>query len=187
MKWPVLAGVVVASGLVGFFGGRKSCQPEVVAVTPPVIRIRDTVEVPPQWMIDLVKRQDEELAKKPRTDTLYLGHETLVQQNFPFPISVRDTSARFWWGERVTSGTKPGDVTVVVTREPRSGKASVLQYRAPGPILSFVADTSPRPRITFGEFVKEKKHHGFLVDAGLVLGGLTTGFVSGSVVGCIGG
>lgn len=189
-KTALIAGGSVAVGtfILGFVLGHGTRRVDTVPVAiPQVHTIHDTVDRAPQWVLDHIKNQDELLARKPRRDTLYLTSETVVLDSFPYPVYVTDTSARFWWPERGTFGQKPGDVTTVVTREPFSGRASVLQYNAPGPVLSFVADTSPKPRITFGTFVAPKHHHGFLVDLGLVVGSLGVGLGTGAVLGCFGG
>ena len=166
----------------GYLVGKDDCEPEVVTVPPVFHTDVDTVEVPPPWMLQLVDSMTKALAKKPRRDTTFLVQETTVTDSFPYPVFVKDTSARFWWPERGIFGQKPGAVTTVVTREPFSGRATVLRYQTPGPVLSFVADTSPRPRIEFGTFSIPKKRHGFLTDLLLVGGSFTLGSVGGVFV-----
>lgn len=175
--------VAALAGAGGFVIGRETCEPEEVVTPPVVVTVRDTVEVPPQWILDLVSQMEKDLAKKPRRDTLFLAQEVTVVDSFPYPVYVKDTTARFWWPERATFGQKPGDVTTVVTREPFSGKATVLRYQTPGPVISFAADTAPRPRIDFGTFSKPKKQHGLLTDILLTAGS----FGVGSIAGYIGG
>lgn len=175
--------LTIAAG-VGYFFGGKSCKGDPVIVTPPIVRVRDTVEVPPKWMLDFIAAQNKALLAKPRLDTQYLVRSSVVRDSFPYPVYVKDTASRFWWAERATFGKKPGDVTTVVTREPFSGKANVSQYITPGPIESFVIDTSPVPRLTFGTFVQPKKTHGWFLDALLILGSGSAGFTAGATVGC---
>lgn len=177
----ILVAVLLSFGG-GYFVGKDDCELEVVTVPPVFHTDVDTVEVPPPWMLQLVDSMSKALAKKPRRDTTFLVQQVTVMDSFPYPVFVKDTSARFWWPERGIFGQKPGDVTTVVTREPFSGKATVLRYQTPGPILSFVADTSPRPRLEFGTFSIPKKHHGFLVDLLLVGGSFTLGSIGGTVV-----
>ena len=166
----------------GYFVGKDEGEEDVVTV-PPVIHTEvDTVERPPPWMLQLVDSMSKALAKKPRRDTTFLVQQVTVMDSFPYPVFVKDTSARFWWPERGIFGQKPGAVTTVVTREPFSGRATVLRYQTPGPVLSFVADTSPRPRIEFGTFSIPKKRHGFLTDLLLVGGSFTLGSVGGVFV-----
>ena len=179
----VLGVTAIVAFVGGVFIGERACKPEQVVVTPPVIRIKDTVEVPPKWMTDLIVQMEKDLAKKPRRDTLFLATETLVRDSFPYPVYVTDTSSRFWWVERATFGQKPNDVTTVVTREPRSGQATVLRYQTPGPVLSFVVDTAPRPKISFGTFVQPKKSHGIFTDLAYITGSFATGSLSGFLIG----
>lgn len=181
-------GHVIACGvfaIVGFAGGvffgERGCEGEVQVLTPPVVRIKDTVEVPPPWMLQMVDSMSKALAKKPRLDTTYLVTETMVKDSFPYPVFVKDTSARFWWVERASFGQKLSDVTTVVTREPQSGRATVLRYQTPGPVESFVVDTSPRPKIYFGRFVTPKKRHGFWTDVAYIAGSFALGTTAGTV------
>jgi hypothetical protein len=182
MKWPVIA---AAGGIVvGFLVCKVLDRETVVTVaTPPIVDV-DTIEVLPRQMIDSIAKLNKELEKKPKTKYIY--QEILVLDSFPYPVFVKDTSSRFWWVEQGTFGQKPNSVTTVVTREPFSGRATVLRYITPGPVESFVVDTNPRPRITFGKFIQPKKRHGLLTDIGLVLGSFGGGFLTSQVTGCIG-
>lgn len=90
----------------------------------------------------------------------WTAFRTAQADRFPSPVSVKDTSVRFWWVERATFGQKLNDVTSVVVREPKSGRAIALHYQTPGPVLSFVVDTVPQPKILFGTFATSTKKRG---------------------------
>jgi hypothetical protein len=176
----ILVAVVLSFGG-GYLIGKDDCEGDPAQVAPVIQTVTDTVEVPSKWMLDWIEQMGKEMEKKPRRDTLYLDQEVMVRDSFPYPVFVKDTTSRFWWLERATFGQKPGDASVVVTREPFSGRATVLRYRTTGPVTSFVIDTGPRPRIDFGTFSVPKKKHGFFTDLLLVGGSLGVGYFTGQL------
>ncbi|SRR6266478_7544933 len=139
-NWPLLV-LIGGAVLVGHYMFPKEVTHD--RVIPQIITKTDTVQRVPNWLADSIKKWK---VRKVTTDTFNLvvertviQHDTILDSLALWPVLTffRDAKSR-------------ADTAFVRTW--RHGVGVVSRVYSPGPVVAILADTSPTPRIQFGEW-----------------------------------
>lgn len=143
--------LILALFILGAVAGRSAC-PKIVErgrVIPQIITVHDTTKVPFKVIVDRVT-----------TDTYNLVihqtiHDTVV---IHVPGLERDSVpvSRIWPVLAYRTLNRQKDTAELRTFDLRTGRGASSIIYAPGPLISIIADSSPTPRLGYGEWPKAK-------------------------------
>jgi hypothetical protein len=152
-NWAVFALIAIA-----FFGGRL-LWPRTVTSSPRapfIVTKYDTVSVPPRWLADSVRVWKQ---RRVTTDSFnLLIARTIVAKNVEPPkvntVTVHDTvhDTIGVWPLLTFNRSSSSRPDTAFIRTFRGSQEALMSVYASGPVISIFADTTPLPRIQFGEW-----------------------------------